>query len=75
MKPDGFHLSDSQRGSLKIAWEKYGYSEGDFEVLQGQTPEEAVYVTYKPTGFRRMYDGTSWKSDFEEDLKNRIFTS
>jgi hypothetical protein len=57
--------------------ENYGYSEDDFEwdrSGQGHMPGgETVYVIYKPTGFRRMYDGASWEKEFEEDLKNQIF--
>jgi hypothetical protein len=60
MKPDGLHFSVVD----------YGHSEGDFEYVKD---DEAVYVIYKPTGFRRMYDAASWKDEFEEDLKNRIF--
>ena len=32
-----------------------------------------VYVVYVPTGFRRMYTGTNWETEFEEDLRNQIF--
>jgi hypothetical protein len=58
------------------ALEKYGYSEDDFELVRSQEGSQGaqpVYVIYKPTGFRRMYDGADWQTGFEEDLKNRIF--
>ncbi len=83
MKLDGFRVSDSQKGSARAALEKYGYSEDDFEWIQtedsllggeGRIPgTETVYVIYNPTGFRRMYDGANWETEFEEDLKNQIF--
>lgn len=57
---------------MKLKVESYGYSESDFEWIHGK---DEVYLTYKPTGFRRMYYGEDWESEFEEDLKNRIFTS
>jgi hypothetical protein len=57
---------------MKFRIENYGYSKNDFEVLHGQGE---VYVTYNPTGFRRMYDEATWEEEFEEDLKNKIFTS
>ena len=83
MKFDGSRLSDSQKESARAAFEKHGYSEDDFELVHGQDSSsggeanipgtETVYVIYKPTGFRRMYDGTDWGTEFEEDLKNQIF--
>jgi hypothetical protein len=83
MKLDGFPISDSQKESIRVALEQYGYSEDDFEWVdtQGGSPSgkdllpgaETMYVIYKPTGFRRMYDGASWETEFEEDVKNRIF--
>lgn len=77
MKLDRFNVLDSQKQNTKAALEKYGYSEDDFEWLHGQSHipgAEAVYVIYKPTGFRRMYDAAKWESEFEEDLKSQIFT-
>lgn len=83
MKPDGFHISGSQKESARVALEKYGYPESDFEWVQAQdnslsrenhSPDaETVYVIYKPNGFRRMYDGGNWETEFEEDLRNQIF--
>ena len=83
MKPDGFRIPDSQKASARVALEKYGYSEADFEWVHTQDSfingesrlprGETVYVIYKPTGFRRMYDGANWETEFEEDLKNHIF--
>ena len=77
MQSDGSRIPDSQKESARVALEKYGYSEDDFEwVRSGQSHipgEETVYVIYKPTGFRRMYDGANWETEFEEDLKNQIF--
>jgi hypothetical protein len=82
MKLDGSRISDSQKESARVALEKYGYSEDDFEWVhtrdgflsgEGHIPDGTVYVIYKPTGFRRMYDGASWETEFEEDLKNQIF--
>ena len=83
MNFDGSRISDSQGESARIALAKYGYSEDDFELVHEQegfqsgdsnTPgAQTVYVIYKPTGFRRMYDGANWEADFEEDLKNQIF--
>jgi hypothetical protein len=85
MKLDEFRISDSQKESASVALEKYGYSEDDFEWVhtqdrllneEGHTSDaETVYVIYKPTGFRRMYDGPNWETEFEEDLKNQIFKS
>lgn len=57
---------------MKLRVENYGYAEDDFEYIHGQGE---VYVTYKPTGFRRMYDEANWENEFEEDLKNQIFAS
>ena len=77
MKLDGFRISDSQKDNARVALEKYGFSEDDFEwVHSGESHlpgGETVYVIYKPTGFRRMYDGVNWETEFEEDLKNQIF--
>lgn len=83
MKSDKFRISDSQMESIRVALEQYGYSEDDFEWVDtqdgsrsGEEPipgAETMYVIYKPTGFRRMYDGASWETEFKEDLKNRIF--
>ncbi|HEX5732128.1 MAG TPA: hypothetical protein VF131_04755 [Blastocatellia bacterium] len=83
MKPDGTRISDSQKGRARVALEQYGYSEDDFEwvrtqdsLISGESRPpggETVYVIYKPTGFRRMYDGANWETEFEEDLKNQIF--
>jgi hypothetical protein len=83
MKLDGFHVLDSQKESARVALEKYGYSEDDFEWVQTQDSTlggeghipgaETVYVIHKPTGFRRMYGGANWETEFEEDLKNQIF--
>jgi hypothetical protein len=83
MKLDGFRVSDAQKESARVALDKYGYSEDDFEWVhtqdsflsgEGRIPDgETVYVIYKPTGFRRMYVGASWESQFEEDLKNQLF--
>jgi hypothetical protein len=77
MKLDRFNVPDSQKQTTKAAIEKHGYSEEDFEWLHGQSniPTESVYVIYKPTGFRRMYDGSQWEREFEEDLKDQIFTA
>lgn len=77
MKLDRFNVPDSQKQNTKAAIEKYGYSEADFEWLHGEShiPSESVYIIYRPTGFRRMYDGTHWEREFEEDLKNHIFTT
>ena len=70
MQSDGSRIPDSQKARARVALEKYGYSEDDFEwVHSGET----VYVIYRPTGFRRMYDGVDWETEFEEDLKNHIF--
>ena len=83
MKVDGFRISDSQKESARVALEKYGYSEDDFEWVhtqdslssgEGHSPNaETVYAIHKPSGFRRMYDGANWETEFEEDLKNQIF--
>jgi hypothetical protein len=77
MQSDGSRIPDSQKRSARVALEKYGYSEDDFEWVQSgesQMPGgQTVYVIYKPTGFRRMYDGASWEREFEEDLKNQLF--
>lgn len=77
MQSDRSRIPDSQKASARVALEKYGYSKDDFEwVYSGerQIPGgETVYVIYRPTGFRRMYDGASWETEFEEDLKNQIF--
>lgn len=77
MQSDGSRIPDSQKASARVALEKYGYSEDDFEWVhsgESQIPGgETVYVIYRPTGFRRMYDGASWETEFEEDLKNQIF--
>ena len=83
MKVDGFRISDSQKESARVALGKYGYSEDDFEWVhtqdslssgEGHIPNaETVYAIYKPSGFRRMYDGANWEAEFEEDLKNEIF--
>lgn len=84
MKLDGVRVSDSQKEDARLALKRYGYSEDDFEWVQTQdsflsgealTPgAETVYVIYKPTGFRRMYAGEDWETEFEEDLKNQIFS-
>lgn len=83
MKLDEFRISDSQKESARIALAKYGYSQDDFDWVdtqdsflggEDQAPDaEAVYVIYKPTGFRRMYGEANWETEFEEDLKNQIF--
>lgn len=83
MKSDRFRISDTEMESIKFALEQYGYSEDDFELVDTQegsrseeerTPgAETMYVIYKPTGFRRMYDGANWETEFKEDVKNRIF--
>ena len=83
MNVDGSRISDSQRERARLALEKYGYPEGDFEWVhaqdnslsgEGHSPDaETMYVIYKPNGFRRMYSGASWETEFEEDLKNQIF--
>lgn len=81
MKLDGFRMSDSQKQSAKITLEKYGYSWADFEWVRAQDSsgeghlpyEETVYVIYTPSGFRRMYTGANWETEFEEDLRNQIF--
>lgn len=83
MRLDEFRISDSQKESARVALEKYGYSEGDFEWVttqdsylsgEGRSPgAETVYIIYKPTGFRRMYSAANWDAEFEEDLKNQIF--
>jgi len=81
MKLDGFHISDSQKESARAALEQYGYSMDDFEWIPAEEPAHSeatdyagtVYVIYKPTGFRRMYEGAGWAIEFEEDLKNQIF--
>ena len=81
MKLNGFRISDSRKQSARIALEKYGYPEDAFEWVrtqdmsgEGDIPDaEAVYVIYVPTGFRRMYTGTNWETEFEEDLRNQIF--
>ena len=81
MKLDGFRISDSQKQSARVALEKYGYPEDDFEWVraqdssgEGHTPdEETVYVIYTPSGFRRMYTGANWETEFEEDQRNQIF--
>ncbi|HET9530487.1 MAG TPA: hypothetical protein VFQ92_09055 [Blastocatellia bacterium] len=72
-----------QKKSMKTILEKYGYFEDVFEFVrteggslnEGGPVAEKVYVIYSPTGFRRMYDGANWETEFEEDLKNRIFES
>ena len=77
MQSDRSRISDSQKRSARVALEKYGYSEDDFEWVhsgESHTPsDETVYIIYKPTGFRRMYDGANWETEFEEDIKNQIF--
>jgi hypothetical protein len=81
MKLDGFSISDSQKQSARVSLEKYGYPEDDFEWVRtqdssgdGRIPdEEPVYVIYRPSGFRRMYTGSNWETEFEEDLRNQIF--
>jgi hypothetical protein len=77
MESDGSRIPDSQKASARVAVEKYGYREEDFEWVGScesqKGGEETVYVIYKPTGFRRMYDGAGWETEFEEDLKNQIF--
>ena len=70
MQSDGSRIPDSQKASARVALEKYGYSKDDFEWVDSG---ETVYVIYKPTGFRRMYERASWETEFEEDLKNQIF--
>jgi hypothetical protein len=60
----------------RVALEKSGYSEDDFELVRSQEGSQGgqpVYVIYKPTGFRRMYEEADWPTGFEEDLKNQIF--
>jgi hypothetical protein len=82
MKLEGFGISDSQKQSARVAVKKYGYPEYDFEWVraqdirgEGHIPfEETVYVIYTPSGFRRMYTGANWETEFEEDLRNQIFT-
>ncbi len=83
MKLDEFRISGSQKDRIRAALEQNGYSEDDFEWVEtenafrsGERPTtgtEAMYVIYKPTGFRRMYDGTSWPTGFEEDVRSQIF--
>jgi hypothetical protein len=77
MQSDGSRIPDSQKVSARATLEKYGYSDDDFELVhsgESHTPGgTTVYVIYKPTGFRRMYDGASWETEFEEDLKHHIF--
>ena len=83
MKLDEFRISDSQKESARVALEKYGYTEGDFEWVgtqdsslggEDRAPDaKTVYVIYKPTGFRRMYAEANWETEFQDDLKNQIF--
>lgn len=83
MSLDGLRVPDTQKESARRALEQYGYSEEDFEWVQAQEGlqsgegltggEQPVYVIYKPTGFRRMYDGPNWEAEFTEDLRNQIF--
>ena len=83
MNSDQSRASNLQKESMKAILEKYEYSEGDFEFVpteggplkEGGPVAETVYLIYSPTGFRRMYDGANWETEFEEDLKNRIFES
>ena len=82
MKLEGFGISNSQKQSCRVALQKYGYPEEDFEWVRAQDSseegnipdEETVYVIYTPSGFRRMYTGANWENECEEDLKNQIFT-
>ena len=79
MKLDGFNISEFQRQSIRSALAQYGYAEEDFEWTPTQDAArggddrlqgaEAVYLTYKPTGFRRMYGAANWEAEFTEDLK------
>lgn len=81
MKLDGFRVSESQKESARMALEQTGYSADDFEWIPAEEPADreatddagSVYVIYKPTGFRRMYEGATWATEFAEDLKNQIF--
>ena len=83
MQVDAFYISDSRKERIKKALERYGYTEEDFEWTSTQDiagsredrPQgaAAVYLIYKPTGFRRMYSETSWEAEFEDDLRNQIF--
>lgn len=76
MNLNELRFSESQKESVRVALEKYGYSEDDFDLVYSQESSQSaqpVYVIYKPTSFRRMYDGADWLAGFEEDLKNQIF--
>lgn len=83
MKLEEFHITDSQKERIRVALEQHGYSEHDFEWIAAQMSflsgeahipgTETMYVIYKPTGFRRMYDGVTWETEFEEDVKNQLF--
>jgi hypothetical protein len=70
MQSDGARIPDSLFVSPRVALENYGYSEDDFEWVrsgQGHMPGgETVYVIYKPTGFRRMYDGRAGKKSLRK---------
>ena len=80
MRLDGFRASDSRKEGIRTALAKHGYAADDFEWIHAEEPasgepdqEGTVYVIYRPTGFRRMYEGAAWEAEFEEDLKNQIF--
>lgn len=81
MKLDRFRVSDPQKETARAALEQYGYSMDDFEWIPAEEPAHSevsddagtVYVIYKPTGFRRMYEGAEWATEFAEDLQNQIF--
>lgn len=77
MNSDESRTPNPQRMGAKIDLEKHGYSEGDFEWVgtEGSPLGGTVYVIYRPTGFRRMYQSANWEAEFEEDLKNDIFRS
>ena len=80
MQLDGFRTTDSRKESLRATLARHGYAADDFEWILAEEPASGepdptgtVYVIYKPTGFRRMYEGAAWENEFEDDLINQIF--
>jgi hypothetical protein len=83
MNLDALSLPDSQKAQVRSALQKHGYSEDDFDWVhtgpnyttgEERLPgAEMLYLTHIATGFRRMYDISTWAEQFEEDFKNQVF--